>query len=125
MQRRVLIVDDSMLMRQMVKRALALGEWEVVGEATNGHEAIEKYQQLLPDLVTLDITMPGCDGLEALKVIMGINPQAKVVVVSALDQTKLIAAAIRAGAHGFVVKPFSPEHLRDALRLGVEEPTKV
>lgn len=125
MQRRVLIVDDSMLMRRLVKAALTSDGWEVVGEAANGSEAVEKYQQLSPDAVTLDITMPGCDGLYAIRTILDSDPNAKIVVVSALNQTKLIAQAIRAGVQGFVVKPFAAEHLQEALRLAVEEPTVV
>jgi two-component system, chemotaxis family, chemotaxis protein CheY len=123
MRRRVLIVDDSILMRRIVAQALANDEWEVAGEACNGIEAAEKYEKLRPDAVTLDITMPGCSGLQAVQMIMAIDPKAKVVVVSALNQTKLVAEAIRGGAQGFVAKPFLPEHLRDALREIVEEPT--
>lgn len=125
MQRRVLIVDDSMLMRRLVATALVSDGWQVVGEAANGNEAVEKYQQLRPDAVTLDITMPGCDGLHAVQMLLEIDPNAKVVVVSALNQTKLIAQAVRAGVQGFVAKPFAPEHLQEALRIAVEEPTVV
>jgi len=124
MQRRVLIVDDSMLMRRLVKEALVSDGWEVVGEAANGMEAVERYQQTWPDAVTLDITMPGCNGLKAVRTILDIDPKAKIVVVSALNQTKLTAALIRAGAQAFVVKPLLPEQLQDALRASVEELAK-
>ena len=125
MPRRVLIVDDSMLMRRLVKDALVSDGWEIAGEAANGMEAVEKYQQSWPDAVTLDITMPECNGLKAVRSILGIDPKAKIVVVSALNQNKLTAELIRAGARGFVVKPFLPEQLQDILRASVEELAKV
>jgi two-component system, chemotaxis family, chemotaxis protein CheY len=124
MQRRVLIADDSMLMRRLVKDALVSDGWEVVAEAVDGFDAIEKYQQFRPDAVTLDITMPGCDGLEAVVAIVGLDPQAKIVVVSALNQVQLTAQAIHAGAKGFIVKPFLPQHLREMLRASVGEPAQ-
>jgi two-component system, chemotaxis family, chemotaxis protein CheY len=125
MSRRVLIVDDSILMRRLVGQALVNDGWEVVGEASNGTEAAERYRQLMPDVVTLDITMPGCSGLEAVQAIIEFDPKAKVVVVSALNQTKLISEAIRAGAQGFVAKPFLPKHLQDAVRECMVEATSV
>jgi two-component system, chemotaxis family, chemotaxis protein CheY len=123
MQRRVLIVDDSLLMRRLVRNALEPAGWAVVGEAADGFEAVEKYQQCQPDAVTLDITMPGCDGLSAVRSILEIDPKAKVVVVSALNQSKLIAQAIRDGALGYVAKPFLPEHLQEAVREVMDDPT--
>jgi two-component system, chemotaxis family, chemotaxis protein CheY len=122
MGHRVLIVDDSVLMRRLIRQALETDDWEIVGEAGNGIEAAEKYQQLRPDAVTLDITMPECNGVQAITAILAIDPNARVVVVSALNQTKLIAQAVRAGALAFVVKPFLPEHLQDALRTCMDEP---
>jgi two-component system, chemotaxis family, chemotaxis protein CheY len=98
--------------------------WEVVGEAANGAEAVERYRQLRPDAVTLDIVMPGTNGLEALKAILHLDPKAKVVVVSALNQTKLISDAIRAGADDFIAKPFMPEQLQETLRWCVEAPAR-
>jgi two-component system, chemotaxis family, chemotaxis protein CheY len=124
MHQRVLIADDSLLMRRLVARALVADGWEVVGEAGNGLEAAERYRELRPDAVTLDITMPGYDGLHAVQAIMEIDPKAKIVVVSALNQAKLIAQAVRAGAQGFVQKPFQPEHLQEALRIVLEEPAE-
>ena len=118
--RRVIVVDDSMLIRRMVKDTLQSDGWDVVGEASNGNDAVELYQQLRPDVVTLDIIMPGSDGIEALRSIMRINPEAKVVVVSALNQTKLISEAIRSGAQDFIAKPFLPEQLQQTIRLCVE-----
>jgi two-component system, chemotaxis family, chemotaxis protein CheY len=118
---RAMIVDDSLLMRRIVRDSLERDGWEVVGEAGDGREAAERYQQVWPDAVTLDITMPDCNGLEAVQTILEIDPEAKVVVVSALDQPQLVIQAIRAGALGFVVKPFLPEQLQEALRACVEE----
>ena len=120
MSYRVLIVDDSMLMRRLVKTTLASDGWDVVGEAANAADAAAQYRQLRPDAVTLDIIMPGCNGLQALRDILQIDPQAKVVVVSALNQTKLISEAIRAGAEDFIAKPFMPEQLQATLRSCVE-----
>lgn len=115
MSKRVLIVDDSLLMRKMIGDCLAVAGWTIVGEADNGRTAIEMYQQLHPDAVTLDIVMPGTGGLEALQAILAGDPKAKVVVVSALNQTKLISDAIRKGAHDFIAKPFLPDQLNDTL----------
>ena len=120
MSRRVLVVDDSMLMRRMVKDTLLSDGWEVVGEACNGREAVEKYETLRPDSVTLDIIMPGTDGMSALQNILRIDPKAKVIVVSALSQTKLISEAIRLGAQDFVAKPFLPEQLHRTMRACLE-----
>jgi two-component system chemotaxis response regulator CheY len=102
-----------------VQDTLASDGWEVVGEAANGHEAVEKFVQLRPDAVTLDIIMPDTDGMDALRSILHIDPKAKVVVISALSQTKLISEAIRSGAQDFIAKPFLPEQLQQTLRLCV------
>ncbi|MBN2022376.1 MAG: response regulator [Pirellulales bacterium] len=115
MPKRVLIVDDSMLMRRMIADSLSAGDWEVVAEACDGAEAIERYQQTRPDVVTMDIVMPGTDGLHALARILQIDPAAKVVVVSALNQTRLISEAIRKGAFDFIAKPFLPEQLQETV----------
>ena len=119
--RRVLIVDDSVLMRRMVKDTLMSDGWEVAGEATSGREAVELYKQLHPDAVTLDIIMPDSNGMKALRTILQIDPKAKVVVVSALNQTKLISEAIRSGAQDFIAKPFLPEQLQQTLRACVDQ----
>lgn len=115
MARRVMIVDDSMLMRKMVGDTLKAGGWEIAGEACNGADAVALYDKVRPDAVTLDIVMPGTDGLYALERIMVIDPSAKVVVVSALNQTKLVSEAIRKGAHDFIAKPFMPEQLQETM----------
>jgi two-component system chemotaxis response regulator CheY len=125
MSPRVLIVDDSLLMRHLVGEALASDGWEIVGEAGNGTEAIEQYRRLHPDAVTLDISMPDCNGLQAVRALIEIDPNAKIVVVSALNQNRLTAELIRAGARGFVVKPFLPEQSQETVRASVDEPVTV
>jgi two-component system chemotaxis response regulator CheY len=115
MPKRVLIVDDSMLMRKMVGDSLRETGWEVVGEANSGELAVQQYCRLKPDAVTMDIVMPGTDGLYALEHIILFDPDAKVVVVSALNQTKLISEAIRKGAADFIAKPFLPEQLQQTM----------
>jgi two-component system, chemotaxis family, chemotaxis protein CheY len=125
MSQRVLIVDDSMLMRHMVGEVLASDGWEVVGEAANGQQAAELYRALQPDAATLDIIMPKSDGLVALKAILKIDPNAKVVVLSALNQTKLISEAIRHGAYDFIAKPFMPEQLQRTMRAILDDAVAV
>jgi len=115
MSKNVLVVDDSMLMRKMVADTLADAGWHVVGEAANGKEAVEKYVAMRPDAVTLDIVMPDFNGMYALEHILQYDPQAKVVVVSALNQTRMISEAIRKGAQDFIAKPFLPEQLQQTM----------
>lgn len=122
MEKTVLVVDDSMLMRRMVSETLAAANWNVVGHAADGEEAIARYEELQPDLVTLDIVMPRTDGLYALEGIMQRDPQARVIVVSALNQTKLISQAIRLGAQDFIAKPFLPEQLQETAASCLGEP---
>ena len=122
MSKRVLIVDDSMLMRKMVSEILGDAGWTVAGEAADGLEAVEKFKECRPDAVTLDIVMPGTDGIYALQHIVEFDPDAKVVVVSALNQTKLISEAIRSGAQDFIAKPFLPEQLQQTVQACLEEP---
>ena len=102
-------------MRKMVSDALAKGGHEVVGEAGNGVEAVARFQELRPDLMTLDITMPEKDGLAALADIMAADPSAKVVMCSALGQESKVLEAIKLGAKDFVVKPFQPDRVIDAV----------
>ncbi len=111
----VLIVDDSALMRQMIADTLVSDGWEVVGEAADGREAVAKYEQLRPLAVTMDIVMPGANGIYALEEIMKMDSAARVVVVSALNQTRLISEAIRKGAQDFIAKPFLPEQLQTTM----------
>ncbi len=112
---RVLVVDDAAFMRKMVSDALAKGGHEVIGQAGNGVEAIEQFRELRPDLTTLDITMPEKDGLEALKDVMALDPSAKVVMCSALGQESKVLESIKLGAKDFVVKPFQPDRVIDAV----------
>ena len=108
MTARVLIVDDALFMRTMLRNIFVESGFEVVGEAGNGNEAVERYRALGPDLTTMDIVMPEKSGIEALKQIVAINPRARVVMCSALGQESLIIEALEAGARDFIVKPFKP-----------------
>jgi two-component system chemotaxis response regulator CheY len=117
----VLVCDDSLLMRRMISQTLTEDGWEVVGEAADGLQAVDQYKSLRPDAVTLDIVMPGHDGLYALHHIRQLDPSAKIVIVSALNQTKCISEAIRAGAQDFIVKPFMPDQLQTTLRSCVPQ----
>ena len=112
---RVLVVDDAAFMRKMVSDALAKGGHEVVGEASNGVEAIARFQELKPDLMTLDITMPEKDGLAALAEIVAADPSARVVMCSALGQESKVLEAIKLGAKDFVVKPVQADRVVDAV----------
>ena len=115
MGKRVLICDDSLLMRKMVAETLMDAGWEVAGEATNGQQAIDKYREARPDAVTMDVVMPEFDGIFGLAGIRQLDPSAKVVMVSAVNQTKLITEAIRIGAYDFIAKPFLHEHLQETM----------
>jgi two-component system, chemotaxis family, chemotaxis protein CheY len=112
---RVLIVDDAAFMRKMLGDVLAKGGHEVIGEGANGTEAVAQYQALRPDIMTLDITMPEKDGLAALREILTLEPSAKVVMCSALGQESKVLEAIKSGAKDFVVKPFQPDRVLDAI----------
>jgi two-component system, chemotaxis family, chemotaxis protein CheY len=112
---RVLVVDDAAFMRKMLTDALTTGGHEVVGEAGDGLEAVQRFQELRPELTTLDITMPEKDGLEALREIMAIDPGAKVVMCSALGQEAKVLESIKLGAKDFVVKPFQAERVLEAV----------
>ncbi len=110
MKVRVMVVDDAMFMRNMLKEILNnTGRYEVVAEAANGQEALELYSQVRPDLVTMDIVMPVMDGIEATREILRLDPQARIVMCSALGQEPLVIESIAAGARDFIVKPFAPE----------------
>ncbi len=110
----VLIVDDAAFMRLNLKNILK-DNFEVVGEAENGKEAVELYQEVKPDIVTMDITMPVMDGLEAIKAIQDIDPSAKIVVCSAMGQQKIVIQAIEMGAKDFIVKPFKKDRVMESL----------
>lgn len=115
MASKILIVDDAAFMRMMIKDILTKNGFEVVGEAQDGNQAIEKYKELDPDLVTLDITMPEMDGITALKEIKGLNPEAKVIMCSAMGQQAMVIDAIQAGAKDFIVKPFQADRVLEAI----------
>ena len=113
---KVLIVDDAAFMRISIKNMLTKNGYEVVGEAENGQIGVEMYKDLQPDIVTMDITMPEMSGLDALKEIQKIDPNAKVVMVSAMGQEAMVREAIVSGAKGFIVKPFKEEGIIQAIK---------
>ncbi|NLO47892.1 MAG: response regulator [Clostridiales bacterium] len=113
---RVLIVDDAAFMRISIKNMLTKNGHEVIGEAENGIVGIERYKELSPDIVTMDITMPEMSGLDALREIMKINPAAKVLMVSAMGQEAMVRDAILSGAKGFIVKPFKEDGIISAIK---------
>ncbi|MER1955583.1 MAG: response regulator [Desemzia incerta] len=115
MTKRVLIVDDAAFMRMKLKDILEKNGYSVVAEAENGVDAIEKYKAENPDIVTMDITMPEMDGVDALKGIKAFDPSAKVVMCSAMGQQSMVMDAIRAGAMDFIVKPFDTGRVIQAL----------
>ena len=115
MAKKVLIVDDAVFMRMKLKDILEKNGYQVVYEAQNGLEAIEKYKATQPDLVTMDITMPEMDGVEALKEIKAFDSNAKVLMCSAMGQQSMVMDAIRAGAVDFIVKPFDSDRVIKAL----------
>ena len=116
MEKRLLIVDDAMIMRRRIREIAEEAGWLVAGEAENGEEAVALYQQLQPDLVTLDIVMPKVDGVAALKQLMASHPLARVVMISAVDQREKLAECIDCGAIDFIVKPFDRIRLRNLLQ---------
>lgn len=111
----ILIADDAAFMRLNLKNILK-DEFEITGEAENGQEAVELYQELNPDIVTMDITMPVMDGLEAIKAIKDIDPDAQIVVCSAMGQQKIVIQAIELGAKDFIVKPFKKDRVVESLK---------
>ncbi len=113
--KRVLIVDDASVVRLMIKKVLKEGEFEIVGEAANGVDALTKYKELRPDVVTMDITMPEADGIQATKDIVAFDEDAKVVIMSGIDQKEMLWKAIKAGASSYIVKPFENERVISTL----------
>ncbi|WP_313892323.1 response regulator [Psychrobacillus sp.] len=112
----VLIVDDALFMRKMIRRILEHAQFEVVGEAYNGLEAVEMYEKFLPDVVTMDVTMPGMSGIEAVQAIVKKYADAKIVMVTAIGKPKLVVEAIESGAKDFITKPFNPELMVEILK---------
>ena len=116
MGKRVLIVDDAAFMRMMLKDILTKNGYEVCGEAENGKKAVEKYGELNPDLVTMDITMPEMDGIQALKKIKEKDGAASVIMCSAMGQQAMVVESIQAGARDFIVKPFQRDRVIEAIK---------
>lgn len=112
---KIMIVDDATFMRITIKNMLKKSAHEVVGEAENGKIAVEKYKSLMPDIITMDITMPEMDGLTALKEILKTNPSANIIMVSAMGQEAMVREAILNGAKGFIVKPFKDVDILSAI----------
>ncbi|HEX6926110.1 MAG TPA: response regulator [Longimicrobiaceae bacterium] len=112
----VLICDDAIFMRTMIGDILRQAGFEVVGEAENGQQAVEKYRELRPDLVTMDIVMPDMGGIDAVREIIRDDPKAKILMCSAMGQQALVIEAIQAGARDFVVKPFQPSRVLEAVQ---------
>ncbi|MHA1584833.1 MAG: response regulator [Promethearchaeota archaeon] len=115
MAKTVLIVDDAKFMRMMVKNILVSDGFTVLGEASNAKEAFEMYKELKPSLVTMDIIMPGSNGIQAVKDIIGFDSSANIIMCSALGQQGLLVEAIEAGAKEFVIKPFKPARVLEAV----------
>ncbi len=113
--KKVLIVDDAAFMRVSIKNMLTKNGYEVIGEAENGKIALQKYQELGPDVVTMDITMPEMDGLTSLKKILEMDPGANIVMISAMGQESMVREAVLSGAKGFIVKPFKEDVITAAL----------
>ena len=116
---RVLIVDDAAFMRMMIKDILEKNGFEVIGEASNGIKAVELYKKDRPDIVTMDITMPDMDGIQAVKAIKEFDPTAKVIMCSAMGQQTMVMDAIRAGARDFIVKPFQADRVLEAIKKAI------
>jgi two-component system chemotaxis response regulator CheY len=114
--KRVLITDDTAFMRMTLRNVLEKNGYEIVGEAEDGYQAVEQYMLSKPDLVTMDITMPNMDGITAIKKIMEKDPEARIVVVSAMGQKALVIEALNSGAKDFIVKPFQPDRIVEALQ---------
>lgn len=119
MATRVLVVDDAAFMRMMIKDILGKNGFEIAGEAENGAVAVEKWKELRPDLTTMDITMPEMDGIAAVKEIKKIDPNARIIMCSAMGQQAMVIEAIQAGARDFIVKPFQPDRVIEAVRKAV------
>ncbi|MBM7555816.1 response regulator [Halanaerobacter jeridensis] len=121
MAKEILITDDANFMRTMLAKIVEDNGYEVVGKAENGEDAIQQYKELEPDLVTMDITMPGMDGIEATKEIIDYDPDARIVVCSAMGQKPMVLEAIEAGAKDFIVKPIKPDKVKETLEKLLEE----
>ena len=119
MAKNVLVCDDAAFMRMMIKDILSKNGYNIAGEAENGAKAVEKYNELKPDLVLMDITMPEMDGIQALKAIKQGDPNATVIMCSAMGQQAMVIESIQAGAKDFIVKPFQADRVLEAVRKAV------
>jgi two-component system, chemotaxis family, chemotaxis protein CheY len=122
MKKTLLVTDDAAIVREKIKEAARGAGWEIVGEARNGKEAVERYAELRPMATTIDLVMPEYDGIYALREIMAIDPNAKVIVVSALGQKTVLKSAFKLGAADFIVKPFDKRTLTNTLEQFVDGP---
>ena len=120
MAKNILISDDAAFMRMMIKDILVKNGYNIAGEAENGVKAVEKYQETKPDLVLMDITMPEMDGIQALKKIKAIDANASVVMCSAVGRQAMVIESIQSGARDFIVKPFQPDRVIEAVKKAVE-----
>ena len=116
MAKNILICDDAAFMRMMIKDILTKNGYNIVGEAENGAKAVEKYNELKPDLVLMDITMPEMDGIEALKKIKSGDPNASIIMCSAMGQRAMVIESIQSGAKDFIVKPFQADRVLEAVQ---------
>lgn len=116
MSHTVLVCDDAIFMRTMISDILSQAGYEVVGEAETGIQAVEKFKELNPDLVTMDIVMPDMGGIDAVREIITVDPDARILMCSAMGQQALVVEAIQAGAKDFVVKPFQPSRVLEAVQ---------
>ena len=112
----ILLVDDAAFMRMMLKDILTKNGYNVIGEAENGAQAVEKYKELKPNLVVMDITMPEMDGIQAAKAIKAADANALIIMCSAMGQQAMVIEAIQAGAKDFIVKPFQPDRVLEAVK---------
>lgn len=116
MAKRILITDDALFMRVTLRNILEKNGYEIAGEAANGRESLEMYQKVKPDLVTMDITMPEMDGISALKEIKKVDPNATIVMCTAMGQKQMVMEAVSAGAKDFIVKPFQPDKVLESIQ---------
>ena len=116
MAKNILICDDAAFMRMMIKDILTKNGYNIVGEAENGAKAVEKYAELMPDLVLMDITMPEMDGIEALKKIKAADANASIIMCSAMGQQAMVIESIQSGAKDFIVKPFQADRVLEAVQ---------
>lgn len=119
MAKNILICDDAVFMRMMIKDILTKNGYTIVGEAENGQKAVEKYNETKPDLVMMDITMPEMDGIQALKKIKATDPNAAIIMCSAMGQQAMVIESIQSGAKDFIVKPFQPDRVLEAVKKAI------